>query len=48
MNGTSSAAAVMSGALAAEISRNPLMSRTEVKDLLYAYSNEVAKPGLMK
>lgn len=45
MNGTSSAAAVMSGALAAEISRNPLMSRTEVKDLLYAYSNEVAKPG---
>jgi hypothetical protein len=44
-SGTSSSAGFVSGALAAEISRNPGMTSDQVVDLLYEYANEAEKPG---
>jgi subtilisin family serine protease len=44
-SGTSSSAGFVSGALAAEISRNPGMTSDQVVDLLYDYANEAEKPG---
>ena len=47
-SGTSTATAFISGALAAEISKNPGLSNTEVVDLLYNFANESEKPGIDK
>ena len=44
-SGTSSSAGFVTGALAAEISRNPGMTSDQVVDLLYEYANEAEKPG---
>ena len=44
-SGTSSSTGFVSGALAAEISRNPGMTSDQVVDLLYEYANEAEKPG---
>ena len=45
-SGTSTATAFVSGALAAEISKNPNLSPDQTVDLLYKYSNESEKPGI--
>jgi len=47
-SGTSTATAFVSGALAAELSKNPNFSRDQVLDLIYKYSNESEKPGFDK
>jgi subtilisin family serine protease len=47
-SGTSTATAFISGALAAEISKNPGLSNIEVVDLLYNFANESEKPGIDK
>lgn len=47
-SGTSTATAFISGALAAEISKNPGLSNTGVVDLLYNFANESEKPGIDK
>jgi len=47
-SGTSTATAFISGALAAEISKNPGLSNAEVVDLLYNFANESEKPGIDK
>lgn len=47
-SGTSTATAFISGALAAEISKNPGLSNTEVVDLLYNFANDSEKPGIDK
>ena len=44
-SGTSSSTAFVTGALAAEISRNPGMKPDQVQDMLYQYANEAEKPG---
>ena len=44
-SGTSSSTAFVTGALAAEISRNPGMKPDQVADMLYRYANEAEKPG---
>ncbi|SVD63858.1 uncharacterized protein METZ01_LOCUS416712, partial [marine metagenome] len=44
-SGTSSSTAFVTGALAAEISRNPSMKSDQVADMLYRYANEAEKPG---
>ena len=44
-SGTSTATAFVSGALAAEISKNPNLLPEQTIDLLYKYSNESEKPG---
>ncbi len=45
MDGTSSAAAFITGALASEISKNPNLSPYQVRELLFEYANEIGKPG---
>ncbi|MEJ6622794.1 MAG: S8 family serine peptidase [Opitutae bacterium] len=44
-SGTSTATAFVSGALAAELSKNPNLSSDQVLDIIYKYSNESEKPG---
>lgn len=44
-SGTSTASAFVSGALAAEFSRNPDLPREQAVDLLYKFANESEKPG---
>jgi hypothetical protein len=44
-SGTSTASAFVSGALAAEFSRNPDLPREQVVELLYKFANESEKPG---
>ena len=44
-SGTSSSTAFVSGAIAAEISRNPGMNSDQVTDMLYRFANEAEKPG---
>ena len=44
-SGTSTATAFVSGALAAELSKNPNLSSNQVLDIIYKYSNESEKPG---
>ena len=44
-DGTSSAAAVVTGALVSEISRSPGVSSTQIKDLILKLTNEIDKPG---
>lgn len=45
-SGTSTAAAFVSGAIAAEISKNPNFQNNDVIDLIYRYANESEKPGV--
>ena len=44
-SGTSVSSAFVTGALASEMSRNPLLSREEVLSLLYENADETEKPG---
>ena len=44
-SGTSTASAFVSGALAAEFSRNPDLPREQAVELLYKFANESEKPG---
>ena len=44
-SGTSVSTAFVTGALASEMSRNPLLSREEVLSLLYENADETEKPG---
>jgi hypothetical protein len=44
-SGTSTASAFVSGALAAEFSRNPDLPREQAVELLYQFANESEKPG---
>ncbi len=44
-DGTSSAAALVTGALVSEISRSPEVSASQIKDLILKLTNEIDKPG---
>ena len=45
-SGTSTAAAFVSGAIAAEVSKNPSLQNNEIINLIYDYANESEKPGI--